>query len=594
MMIKRRHKTQDARHNSQRPGAALLVVLFIVMAITILSLGFLSKSNVELACGENMILRTQMDYLAESGLEHAKGLILHPQDIDGEYWSGGTAQQIAAGSDYYDVSVVRDDSNPADRCNYNINSDAYRLKDGQKVGNSSLTAELRLDPAVALWTGSGVTLSSSVVVNGDVYCNGTLKNKGQIDGDVFAGTVSGTGSISGQRKAAGDLSLVWPRVTTADFISHYAVQSVDASLSGQTFGPYDPVRICYNSSDVQLTGNVRIEGMLMVGGDLRVQGTGNVINAGKNLPAIFVKGDMVIENGCGLDVSGLVVVDGQVRIAAGNTGVNILGGLFAAGGIVETAADSSGNGHFGVLCNGPTWRPAGGCVGGAVEMDGIDDKIEDASAGAYLNGLSAVTVCLWVKSDVTNQDRGIFFTREPTDVDDYLGMRYDKDGAFGGGTRLVKASIHTTTGYTQIESTSSVQTTNWQHLAIVWQSGVSLKLYINGQLNALTYNRGPVSGTVAGVQKLMLGKDTKGTYWDGLIDDVRIYNRGLSADEINTVKGGGAVAGLVGHWRLDENGGNATVTASPEKAAVVVWSQAGAEEEWGQAAGAFFRSIKRE
>ncbi|MBA7693960.1 hypothetical protein ES703_102560 [subsurface metagenome] len=66
-------------------GAALLVVLFIVMAITILSLGFLSRSDVELACGGNMILRTQMDYLAESGLEHAKGLILNPQDVDSEY-----------------------------------------------------------------------------------------------------------------------------------------------------------------------------------------------------------------------------------------------------------------------------------------------------------------------------------------------------------------------------------------------------------------------------------------------------------------------------------------------------------------------------
>ena len=55
-------------------GAALLVVLFIVMAITVLSLGFLSASDMELACGQNMILRTQMDYLAESGLEHARGL----------------------------------------------------------------------------------------------------------------------------------------------------------------------------------------------------------------------------------------------------------------------------------------------------------------------------------------------------------------------------------------------------------------------------------------------------------------------------------------------------------------------------------------
>ena len=64
---------------SDRSGAALLVVLFIIMAVTVLSLGFLVQSDVELACGQNMILRTQMDYTAESGIEHGKGLILIPR-----------------------------------------------------------------------------------------------------------------------------------------------------------------------------------------------------------------------------------------------------------------------------------------------------------------------------------------------------------------------------------------------------------------------------------------------------------------------------------------------------------------------------------
>jgi len=82
------------KYKTNRQGAALLVVLFIVMVITVLSLGFLSRSDVELACGQNMVLRTQMDYLAESGLEHARGLILNPQDVVSEYWTGATGQQV--------------------------------------------------------------------------------------------------------------------------------------------------------------------------------------------------------------------------------------------------------------------------------------------------------------------------------------------------------------------------------------------------------------------------------------------------------------------------------------------------------------------
>jgi len=61
------------KYRTGRRGAALLVVLFVGMIITILSLGFLSLSNGELASGQNKVIRIQ---LAESGLEHAKGLIL--------------------------------------------------------------------------------------------------------------------------------------------------------------------------------------------------------------------------------------------------------------------------------------------------------------------------------------------------------------------------------------------------------------------------------------------------------------------------------------------------------------------------------------
>ena len=113
MTIKMKFKIQNSKfeiRNSRRSGAALLVVLFVVMAITILSLGYLSRSDVELACGANMALWSQMSYLAESGLEHAKGLILNPQEISAEYWTGDTAQQIDAGNDYYDVVVEPGDA----------------------------------------------------------------------------------------------------------------------------------------------------------------------------------------------------------------------------------------------------------------------------------------------------------------------------------------------------------------------------------------------------------------------------------------------------------------------------------------------------
>ena len=143
------------RNKIKRKGVALLVVLFIVMAITILSLGFLSRSDVELACGENMILRTQMDYLAESGLEHARGLLLNPPDPNLGYWTGAEHLQIVENSnDYYNVDVNQlpfvDPCDP-NVCDYEITCTAYREKYGEKVGESILKAELHIDPNIAYW-----------------------------------------------------------------------------------------------------------------------------------------------------------------------------------------------------------------------------------------------------------------------------------------------------------------------------------------------------------------------------------------------------------------------------------------------------------
>ncbi|MBN2312310.1 MAG: hypothetical protein JXM79_00180 [Sedimentisphaerales bacterium] len=581
-----------------RKGAALLVVLFIVMAITVLSLGFLSRSDVELACGRNMTLRTEIDYLAESGLEHARGLILNPQDVATDYWTGDTGQQLVAGSDeYYDLDIVRDDSDPTDRCNYTIDCNAYWMEGGEKIGRSEVTAELRLDPCIALWIGTDATVWNGMTINGDVLCNGTLTNSGALDGDAFADALSGNG-ITGQLKSVADLSLVWPRVTVADFITNYATQSISSgTVSSQTFGSSNPVCICYCNGSLILAGDVRIEGMLIVNGNLLVRGNRNIITAAKKCPALLVTGDLMVGSGSDLHVNGLAVIDEDVQINAGAGNLSVLGGLFVQDELVQAVGDASGYGNTGVIDGNPTWQPSGGRLNGALSFDGVNDVVQDATAGSYINGLSGITFSVWIKSDVVNQDRDIVYTRDPSGVDQELGIRYDRNGAFGGGVQGIKASIRTTSGFTQIESSSYVQTTSWQHLALTWENDPNdslLKLYIDGvQDTPLRYDMGPVFGTITGVQKLMVGCGTKNCYWDGYIDDVRLYNRSLDAGEINVIRAGGTVTGLICHWRLDESGSTVAITAAPAKAAVEVWSQTGDTQKWGQAAGAFFKSIKR-
>jgi hypothetical protein len=384
----------------------------------------------------------------------------------------------------------------------------------------------------------------------------------------------------------------WPDVNITQFYSEYVFSSVFSPLSGPETGTYLKC-----TGDLTITDDVRITGMLVVEGDLQITGTNNLLTAVKNAPALFVAGDITIDPDAEINIEGLAVVDGAVYVNVGCEDVNVIGGLFAGDGIIERAKDISSNNFDAIVRSEPDWQPAGGQIAGAAEFDGYDDKLEEYSIDSSLNGLSAITVTCWVKSNVTNQDRGIFFTKAPSEGDEELGLRYDKDGASGHADSGIKASIRTTSGYSQIETDSHTQTTSWQHLALVWESGQYLKLYINGLEHTpkyLTPSSFPLTGTVTGVQKFMLGCGTKGRYWDGLIDDVRIYSRALDSGEIQLVKSGLSTTGLLAHWQLDEDGQREVViTAAPAKTALWCFSTTGDRERWAQAGTAFYKMIKR-
>src|SRR6267143_636106 len=86
---------------------------------------------------------------------------------------------------------------------------------------------------------------------------------------------------------------------------------------------------------------------------------------------------------------------------------------------------------------------------------------------------------------------------------------------------------------------SRLATNTWTHLAVTYD-GAMLKLYINGLLVASTP---ATSQFTTSTNPLFIGGDqTQGQFFNGKIDEVRVYNRGLDASEIqadmNTPVGG--------------------------------------------------------
>ena len=580
-----------------------MVVLFIVMVITVLSLGFLSRSDVELACGANMVLRTQMDYLAESGLEHARGLILNPHDVSSEYWTGGVGQQMAGGNDYYDIQVVRDDSDPMDRCNYSIDCNSYRLRAGEKIGQSNISAQLRLDPCIACWSGTATTISQRVTINGDVYCAGNLYNSGNIGGDVFAnGSVYVTGgTIEGQKNTSvAQPPVDWPAVQASDFSSTYYIGSsgyfpdiVGSYLhpSGSfvpSAGNRGGVRYC--GSDARLPGDVNITGTLVVNGSLKISGSNNAITAVKNFPALLVSGDVIVEDDAILQINGLAVLDGKLQVSSDSTVVTILGGLLAGNGIVETTADSSGNGNTGKLYSSPVWRPSGGRTAGALEFDGVDDYVQTSNDSAKLQVTGNYTLSVWIKADATQKSwAGVFSKCNPDGSTNHWTLQFDSSSP----RKLVvyhpdflPSPKYWDTGIRLTDIAGA-----WHHIGVV-RNGTTMTSYFDGVKRSTgAWANAPGSGN--GHFNIGVDRTASSTYvYKGLVDDIRVYNSVLDVNDIYPPREG--LAGLIGHWRLDEAGSSITVTGEPCKTAILIWSSGGAvAEKWEQTAGAFLRSIQR-
>lgn len=345
------------RYGNNRRGVALLMVLFLVGAISILSLGFAIKADTELSCGRNVELRMQMDYLGLTALNHAKTLILNPQDVATSaqgYWQGDTDLQIeVGGEDFYDITVSRSTTGFTPESTFDVTCHAYRFDGVSKISVTNIQAQLRLDPCIAYWAGGNSEMHANMKVYGDTYCNGSLFSNGQIYGDVFSQGYSGW--KTGQEKTVEDAKetkISWPGINASDFDPGYYIGSTfyspvilsDSNYVDVTWSPDEvtnPAGIYYCDGDLVLLGDNTINGTLIVAGNLTFEDGQSTIVSKKNQPAIIVEGQLEFSN-AGAEITGLVQTY-TASVLSGSKNITITGGLFIRDDGLDARALYTGN-----------------------------------------------------------------------------------------------------------------------------------------------------------------------------------------------------------------------------------------------------------
>ncbi len=222
-----------------------------------------------------------------------------------------------------------------------------------------------------------------------------------------------------------------------------------------------------------------------------------------------------------------------VLVTSSLAGAKLVGWWKLDDGAGTAAVDSSGDGYNGTIVGTPQWIP--GQLGGALRLSGSGNYVNCGVIPIATDGTGAISMCAWVNRAVAGDNK--------------LCSNRQASNAAGGGftctiyNNRMEMDLCNATG--RVLSRDATRPTvpplnTWMHLTWVYDDNANtLKLYIDGVLST-TAN---VTQSVGiSTQFFRIGSDSPnlGLYWNGMVDDLRLYDHALNETEIaDAMKGAG-------------------------------------------------------
>jgi len=375
------------------------------------------------------------------------------------------------------------------------------------------------------------------------YVNGVLDRSGAYSGDMDSGTsrlIIGNALDSPGIATNGTIDevRVWNRSLTASeiqqqYYSNLAKYSADRWL----FSSVQPIRTVGNYTyfaylrDLAGSGNITEKRVVSVA-------SGNPVSFAPPTPAdgAMVSGDTVPVRAVVSNVSQL----DQFRLLSNNRAYSFyddslvlaynFDNVASIGENATRAVDVSKYGNNGTI-SGASWT--GGKYGGALAFDFVDDKIVVSNEGSFdWDRTQPFSIQAWVKTSSTESAMGL--------VNKGLlwGPGWDfnimSNPGFSGNARfyICDSASHCP----GVITNKTLNDGQWHQITATYDGSSilpGLSLYLDGQVSRIDVQSGTLSSSMLNNYSINIGFTPGWTkYFNGSIDEVRIWNRSLSADEI--------------------------------------------------------------
>jgi hypothetical protein len=221
-------------------------------------------------------------------------------------------------------------------------------------------------------------------------------------------------------------------------------------------------------------------------------------------------------------------------------------------GVGTSTLDSSGNSNTGILSN-VTWES--GKFGIGTTYNGDNSQVIIGTSSIFDFSTNDFSIAAWINQTSTENNKKIIFKGNPF-----------CDSCVGGYTLFTQAGVprfvidlSTSTGdrYSAYDNSILVNDGKW-HFVLGQRSGNSIQLFVDGKLIKTTNL--PQNAAIVDDSGTLLTISGSGYAYNGIIDEVRIYNRALSPSEIqdlyNWSPDGNSPKKPIVHYKFDEGYGN--------------------------------------